>query len=49
MLASLEIHNSFSLKVLMDDISNIICQLHHLYLEKYFNQKQHGINFQHLC
>ena len=36
MLASLAIHNSFVSDVYMDDISAMVCQIHHLHLKQYF-------------
>ena len=44
MLAYLDINNSFVYNVYMDDIVNIICQIHHLHLETYFIQQQHDFN-----
>ena len=32
-----------------NDISDMISQIHHLYLEKYLIQEQYDPNFQHLC
>ena len=29
----------------MEDIADMICQLHHSHLKKYFSQQQHDINF----
>ena len=49
MLASLEILNSFASGIYMDDVSDIICQLQHLYLEQYFIQQKHELNCQYLC
>ena len=49
MLASLVNNNSFFSDVHMDNIINMICQIHYLHLEIYFIQQKHHINFRHLC
>ena len=45
----LALHNSSVYNIYMDDIADIICQIYHIYLEQYYNQQQHDINFQSLC
>ena len=47
MLEYFEIHSSFVSDVYMEDIPGIICQLHHLHLEKYFIQQQHYLYLRH--
>ena len=32
-----------------EDISDMVCQIHHLNLDKSFIQQQHDQNFRHLC
>ena len=40
MLSSLIYHNKIATSVLMDDISNMKCQLHHLHFEEYLIQQK---------
>ena len=48
-LESLVDINRFVSNVYMDDIANMIFQLHHLHLEQYCIQRQHDQNYRHLC
>ena len=48
-LVSLVNLNSFVAFSLMNDVDNIICHLHCLHADQYYNQKQHHQIFQHLC
>ena len=49
MLTSLVTHNSFGYKLYTKEIANTKCQLHHLHLERHFNQQNHDQNIRHLC
>ena len=49
MLLQLVINNGSISDVFMDDISNMKCHFHHLYLKEYFIQQKHDQNCQHLC
>ena len=44
MLTSLADINSLVSVIYIYDISNMICQLHHLHLEQYFIQQKYNIN-----
>ena len=44
-----DIHNKLVTSLLMEDISDVKSQLHHLHFEEYFIQQKKGNNRQHLC
>ena len=48
MLESLEIHNSFVYVVYTEDKADMICQIHHLHMDRYYIQQKHDHNLQYL-
>ena len=48
-LEYLDTHNRFVSDLYMDDIVNMLRQLHHLTLEKQFIEQKHDQNIRHLC
>ena len=49
MLACLFNINSFVSDAYKDNTYDMICQIHHSNMEKFFIQQQHDLNLRHLC